>query len=47
MFEMNTHFCLMRECNLLAGVLWDTCFVKRLNELAGRPGKLVVATSSV
>ena len=45
--EMNTHFCLLRECNLVHSTLWDTCFVKRVNELEGRPGKLVVATSSV
>ena len=45
--EMNTHFCLLRECNLVARILWDTCFVKMVNELAGRPGKWVVATSSV
>jgi len=37
----------LRECNLVAGILWDTCFVKRVSKLAGRPGKLVVATSSV
>jgi len=24
--EINTHFCLLRKCNLVAGILWNTCF---------------------